>query len=61
MARGYNIGRYRRIVEQIRSRMPHAAISADAIVGFPGESNAQFRNTLALVDEIGFDLVNTAA
>ena len=61
MARGYSIDRYRRIVDQIRSRMPNAAISADAIVGFPGESNAQFQRTLSLVAEIGFDLVNTAA
>jgi tRNA-2-methylthio-N6-dimethylallyladenosine synthase len=61
MLRGYTVNRYRRIVEQIRERMPDAAISADAIVGFPGESDAQFRNTLALVEEIGFDLVNTAA
>ena len=61
MARGYTIARYRRIIEQIRELMPHAAISADAIVGFPGESDAQFRRTLALVDEIGFDLLNTAA
>jgi tRNA-2-methylthio-N6-dimethylallyladenosine synthase len=61
MARGYTVERYRRIVERIRSRMPDAAISADVIVAFPGESDAQFRNTLALVEEIGFDQVNTAA
>jgi tRNA-2-methylthio-N6-dimethylallyladenosine synthase len=41
--------------------MPDAAISADVIVAFPGESDAQFRRTLALVEEIGFDQVNTAA
>ena len=61
MARGYTTARYRRIVEQIRKLMPDAAISADAIVGFPGETDAQFRRTLELVDEIGFDLLNTAA
>ncbi|MFM6208558.1 MAG: tRNA (N6-isopentenyl adenosine(37)-C2)-methylthiotransferase MiaB, partial [Planktothrix sp.] len=38
-----------------------AAISADAIVGFPGETEEQFENTLKLVDDIGFDLLNTAA
>ena len=58
---GYTTARYRRIVEQIRNLMPDAAISADAIVGFPGETDAQFRRTLELVDEIGFDLLNTAA
>ena len=61
MSRGYTIDRYRRIIEQIRALMPQAAISADAIVGFPGESDAQFRRTLALVEEIGFDQLNTAA
>jgi len=61
MARGYTVDRYRRIIEGIRTRMPDAAISADVIVGFPGEADAQFRRTLALVEEIGFDQVNTAA
>jgi tRNA-2-methylthio-N6-dimethylallyladenosine synthase len=61
MARGYTTARYRRIVEQIRSLMPDAAISADAIVGFPGETDVQFRRTLDLVEDIGFDLLNTAA
>ena len=41
--------------------MPDAAISADAIVGFPGETEAQFEDTLKLVEEIGFDQLNTAA
>lgn len=61
MSRGYTHERYRRIIETIRSIMPHAAISADAIVGFPGETEAQFENTLKLVDDIGFDQLNTAA
>jgi tRNA-2-methylthio-N6-dimethylallyladenosine synthase len=61
MARGYTVDRYRRIIERIRSRMSDAAISADVIVAFPGETEAQFRRTLALIEEIGFDQVNTAA
>lgn len=61
MARGYTHEKYRRIIETIREYMPDAAISADAIVGFPGETEAQFENTLKLVDDIGFDLLNTAA
>jgi tRNA-2-methylthio-N6-dimethylallyladenosine synthase len=61
MARGYTVDRYRRIIERIRTRMPEASISADVIVAFPGETEAQFRRTLALIEEIGFDLVNTAA
>ncbi|MEB3333470.1 MAG: MiaB/RimO family radical SAM methylthiotransferase, partial [Cyanobacteriota bacterium] len=61
MGRGYTVERYRRIIDRIRQRMPDAAISADVIVGFPGESEAQFRRTLALVEDLGFDQVNTAA
>jgi tRNA-2-methylthio-N6-dimethylallyladenosine synthase len=61
MARGYTQEKYRRIIDRIRDRMPDAAISADVIVGFPGETEAQFQNTLKLVEDIGFDLVNTAA
>jgi tRNA-2-methylthio-N6-dimethylallyladenosine synthase len=61
MARGYTQEKYRRIIDTIRQYMPDAAISADAIVGFPGETEAQFENTLKLVADIGFDLLNTAA
>jgi tRNA-2-methylthio-N6-dimethylallyladenosine synthase len=61
MARGYTVDRYRRIIDRIRERMPDAAISADAIVGFPGETDAQFRHTLDLVESVGFDQLNTAA
>ena len=61
MARGYTHEKYRRIIAKIREYMPDAAISADAIVGFPGETEAQFENTLKLVEDIGFDLLNTAA
>ncbi len=61
MARGYTVDRYRRIIDRIRERMPDASISADVIVAFPGESDAQYRRTLALIEEVGFDQVNTAA
>ena len=61
MQRGYTRDRYRRIIDNIRAVMPDAAISADAIVAFPTETEAEFENTLKLVDEIGFDMVNTAA
>ncbi|MEO0824444.1 MAG: tRNA (N6-isopentenyl adenosine(37)-C2)-methylthiotransferase MiaB [Cyanobacteria bacterium J06639_16] len=61
MGRGYTHEKYRRIIHTIRKYMPDAAISADAIVGFPGETEAQFQNTLTLVEDIGFDLLNTAA
>ncbi|WP_072620010.1 tRNA (N6-isopentenyl adenosine(37)-C2)-methylthiotransferase MiaB [Spirulina major] len=61
MARGYTQEKYRRIIEMVRDYMPDASISADAIVGFPGETEAQFQRTLDLVEAIGFDLLNTAA
>ncbi len=61
MARGYTHEKYRRIIDKIRALMPDAAITADAIAGFPGETEAQFENTLKLVDDIGFDQLNTAA
>jgi tRNA-2-methylthio-N6-dimethylallyladenosine synthase len=61
MGRGYTREKYLRIIETIRRYMPDAAISADAIVGFPGETEAQFENTLKLVEEVGFDQLNTAA
>ncbi|UCJ11996.1 MAG: tRNA (N6-isopentenyl adenosine(37)-C2)-methylthiotransferase MiaB [Phormidium sp. PBR-2020] len=61
MARGYTHEKYRRIIDQIRHYMPDAAISADAIVGFPGETEEQFQNTLDLTADIGFDILNTAA
>ena len=61
MARGYTVERYRRIIDRIRDRMPDASLSADVIVGFPGETDLQYHRTLDLIKEIGFDQVNTAA
>jgi len=60
MRRGYTQERYRQMVELIRRYMPRAALSADAIVAFPGETEAQFQDTLTLVADLGFELVNTA-
>ncbi len=61
MARGYTAEKYRRIIDKIRAILPDASISADAIVGFPGETEEQFQKTLELVEDIGFDQLNTAA
>lgn len=61
MLRGYTHQRYREIIHSIRRYMPDASISGDAIVGFPGETEEQFERTVALVREVGFDRVNTAA
>ncbi len=45
---------YRRIVERIRNARPDIALSSDFIVGFPGESDADFEDTMALVRDIGY-------
>lgn len=56
---GYTHERYREIIHSIRRYMPDASVSGDAIVGFPGETEEQFERTMALVEEVGFDRVNT--
>lgn len=56
---GYTHERYREIINSIRRYMPDASVSGDAIVGFPGETEEQFERTVALVEEVGFDRVNT--
>ncbi len=61
MARGYTIEKYKKIIDYIRKLMPQASITADVIVAFPGETESQFRETLSIIKEIGFDQVNTAA
>lgn len=61
MARGYKVDFYRKQVEQIRNKIPDAAITTDLIVGFPGETEQEFLNTVSLVEEICFDACNTAA
>ncbi len=61
MSRGYTIERYRGIIKRIRDLIPNASISSDVIVAFPGEDEQQFKKTLTLIEEVGFDQVNTAA
>ena len=54
MRRGYTTARYRQLIDWLRTAMPEATFTTDIIVGFPGETDAAFANTLALVEEIGF-------
>jgi tRNA-2-methylthio-N6-dimethylallyladenosine synthase len=54
MNRKHTADDYRRVVTQIRAARPDIALSTDFIVGFPGESEDEFAQTLDLVDEIGF-------
>jgi tRNA-2-methylthio-N6-dimethylallyladenosine synthase len=48
-------------MRQLRQHIPDVRLSTDLIVGFPGETEAQFENTLKAVMEIGFVRCNTAA
>ena len=61
MARGYTVDFYKRVIDQIRSKMPNASISTDIIVGFPGETEQEFMNSVNLIEELKFDAANTAA
>ncbi|WP_353181024.1 tRNA (N6-isopentenyl adenosine(37)-C2)-methylthiotransferase MiaB [Bosea sp. (in: a-proteobacteria)] len=54
MNRKHTGDEYRRLVERIREARPDIALSSDFIVGFPGETDADFEDTIRLVDEIGF-------
>ncbi len=55
MLRNYTREHYLALLEKLRAAMPGIAISTDVIVGFPGESDADFRETLALIREARFD------
>jgi tRNA-2-methylthio-N6-dimethylallyladenosine synthase len=54
MNRRYTADAYRRTVERLRSASRDLALSSDFIVGFPGESDAEFQETVDLVNEVGF-------
>ena len=55
MHRGYTVARYQEIVENLRARVPGIAITTDIMLGYPGETDAQFENTMRFVEEIRFD------
>jgi len=54
MNRRHSVDDYRRVIDRFRAARPDMAFSSDFIVGFPGETDAEFAATLALVREIGF-------
>lgn len=60
MKRGYTAGDYRRLIARIRERIPGVAVATDVIVGFPGESEAQFRATYDLLAELRLDVAHIA-
>src|SRR5947209_9495401 len=55
MRRTYSRERYLRLVDEMRTVIPDLALSTDLIVGFPGETEEDFRETLTAVEEVGFD------
>ena len=55
MKRGHTADDYRERIAKLREVRPNISLSSDFIVGFPGETEAEFEETMALIDEIGFD------
>ncbi len=55
MKRGYTALEYKSIVRRLRRARPDICLSSDFIVGFPGETDADFEATLRLIEEVGFD------
>lgn len=60
MKRGYTADDYRRLIANIRSRIPDVAINTDIIVGFPGETAEQFQRTYDLLAELKLDKAHLA-
>lgn len=54
MKRSYRQDRYLGIIERVRAAMPHASITTDIIVGFPGETEEDFLQTLQVVEQVRF-------
>ena len=55
MKRGYTVLEYKSVVRKLRAARPDISLSTDFIVGFPGETEADFEATMKLIEEVGFD------
>ena len=55
MRRTYSRERYLRLAEEMRTAIPDLALTTDLIVGFPGETDDDFEQTVAAVEEVGYD------
>ncbi len=60
MRRGYTQAEYRNLIARMRSRIPGCSIATDIIVGFPGESDAQFLQTYQLLEDLRLDFTHLA-
>lgn len=56
MNRPYAIKQYKNIIKKVRNKIPNITISTDIIVGFPGETEKQFQNSIKLFKEIKYDM-----
>jgi tRNA-2-methylthio-N6-dimethylallyladenosine synthase len=61
MGRGYTVAQYRELIARVRARVPGCSIATDVILGFPGETGAQYEATYRLLEELRFDAVHVAA
>ena len=59
MNRGYTAEKYLGLIDYARSVMPEIVLTSDVIVGFPGETQAEFEDTLRLVERVGYDALFT--
>jgi tRNA-2-methylthio-N6-dimethylallyladenosine synthase len=55
MKRGYTVLEYKSLIRKLRAARPDLSLSSDFIVGFPGETDADFEATMKLIDDVGFD------
>ena len=55
MKRGHTALEYKAIIRRLREQRPDICISSDFIIGFPGETEADFEATMTLIEEVGFD------
>ncbi|HEY3297769.1 MAG TPA: radical SAM protein, partial [Armatimonadota bacterium] len=55
MGRGYTLEQYKELVSKLRTQVPGIALTTDILIGFPGETEEQFENTLNAVETIQYD------
>jgi tRNA-2-methylthio-N6-dimethylallyladenosine synthase len=60
MRRGYSASTYRQLISKIREIIPGVSIATDIIIGFPGETEAQFQKTYGLLEELRLDVAHLA-
>ena len=59
MNRGYTREQYLDLIAQLRQRIPNVVLTSDVIVGFPGETQEEFEETLSLIEEVRYDALFT--